>query len=513
MCQGGVEQPPEEASMGQASTIGLDIAKWVFQAHGADATGRVVFRKRLVRAKVLEFFAGQPPCLVALEACGGAHYWARELGKLGHTVRLIPPAYVKPFVKRQKNDVADAEAICEAAQRPGMRFVPVKDEAQQANTVVFRARDLLVRQRTQCINALRGHLAEYGHVVPQGPAHVDSLVALVEDPKSSVPESARGILQVLIRTLNALEEQLKELEGEIARCAKADPVARRLMTIPGIGPIAATAITALVPAPEGCRAGRDFAAWLGLTLLQLSNEEWTSKTDPEAKIAKLKDGRTHLAYKPEHAVDLDTGVIVAARLHPTDHGDTTTIADTLAAAQNNLAQVSAGPTKQQPSELVTDKGYHSRAILKDLDGGVWKTRIAEPKQPGFSRWHGDDKARAAVYANRTRLGSGVGKQAMRLRAEIVERSFAHNLDRGGMRRTWLRGRENVHKRYLIHTAGHNLGILMRLLIGAGTPREAAARALAYLLFVHTEQTAAIILIAVSPDGFAILVTAVTADPG
>jgi transposase len=246
---------------------------------------------------------------------------------------------------------------------------------------------------------------------------------------------------------------------------------------------------------------------------KLSNEEWTSKTDPEAKIAKLKDGRTHLAYKPEHAVDLDTGVIVAARLHPADHGDTTTIADTLAAAQNNLAQVSAGPTKQEPSELVTDKGYHSRAILKDLDGGVWKTRIAEPKQPGFSRWHGDDKARAAVYANRTRLGSGVGKQAMRLRAEIVERSFAHNLDRGGMRRTWLRGRENVHKRYLVHTAGHNLGILMRLLIGAGTPREAAARALAYLLFVHTEQTAAIILIAVSPDGFAILVIAVTADPG
>lgn len=256
--------------MGQASTIGLDIAKWVFQAHGADATGRVVFRKRLVRAKVLEFFAGQPPCLVALEACGGAHYWARELGKLGHTVRLIPPAYVKPFVKRQKNDVADAEAICEAAQRPGMRFVPVKDETQQANTVVFRARDLLVRQRTQCINALRGHLAEYGYVVPQGPAHVDSLVALVEDPKSSVPESARGILQVLIRMFNALEEQIKELDGEIARRAKVDPIARRLMTIPGIGPIAATAITALVPAPQGFRAGRDFAAWLGLTPLQKS---------------------------------------------------------------------------------------------------------------------------------------------------------------------------------------------------------------------------------------------------
>ena len=227
---------------------------------------------------------------------------------------------------------------------------------------------------------------------------------------------------------------------------------------------------------------------------KLSNEEWTSKTDPEAKIAKLKDGRTHLAYKPEHAVDLDTGVIVAAALHPADQGDTTTIAGTLAAAEKNLAEVSAAPTKDEPSELVADKGYHSRAGLKELDGGAWKTRIAEPKQPGFSRWHGDDKARAAVYANRTRLGSGVGKKAMRRRAEIVERSFAHNLDRGGMRRSWLRGRENVHKRYLVHVAGHNLGILMRLLIGAGTPREAAAKVLAYLIFVCTEQAVVIILV-------------------
>ena len=168
--------------MDQAGTIGLDIAKRVFQAHGADAAGRVVFRKRLMRAKVLEFFAGQAPCVVALEACGGAHHWAREIGALGHTVRLIPPAYVKPFVKRQKNDVADAEAICEAAQRPGMRFVLVKDEAQQANAVVFRARDLLVRQRTQCINALRGHLSEYGYVFPQGITHADAVIAHVEDP-------------------------------------------------------------------------------------------------------------------------------------------------------------------------------------------------------------------------------------------------------------------------------------------------------------------------------------------
>ena len=243
---------------------------------------------------------------------------------------------------------------------------------------------------------------------------------------------------------------------------------------------------------------------------KLSNAEWTSKTDPEAKIARMKDGRTHLAYKPEHAVDLDTGVIVAAVLHPADEGDTTTIAGTLAAAETNLAQVSAAPTKDNPGELITDKGYHSRAVLKDLNGGVWKSRIAEPKQPGFSRWHGDDKARVAVYANRTRLGSGVGKKAMRRRAEIVERSFAHNLDRGGMRRTWLRGRENVHKRYLVHIAGHNLGILMRLMIGAGTPREAAARGIAYLLFVYTEDAVAFILVAAARNGLAI---AITADPG
>ncbi len=206
---------------------------------------------------------------------------------------------------------------------------------------------------------------------------------------------------------------------------------------------------------------------------KLSNQDWVSKSDPEAKIAKMKDGTTHLAYKPEHAVDLDTGAVIAAALHPADRGDTTTLAGTLEAAEVNLSAVlEAPPSPEDPAELVADKGYHSRAVLKSLEDGAWKTRIAEPKAKGFARWRGDEAARRAVTNNRTRLLSGVVRQAFKLRAEIVERSFAHILDRGGMRRTWLRGRENVHKRYLLHVSGHNLSLLMRQLIGAGTPREA-----------------------------------------
>jgi len=207
---------------------------------------------------------------------------------------------------------------------------------------------------------------------------------------------------------------------------------------------------------------------------KLSNQDWVSKSDPEAKIAKMKDGTTHLAYKPEHAVDLDTGAVVAAELHPADEGDTTTLFKTLAAAEANLEAVDAAPTAENPAACVADKGYHSRAVLKALDDSLWKTRIGEPKQKGFSRWHGDEAAQRAVTNNRVRLKSGVAREAFKRRAEIVERCFAHNLDRGGMRRTWLRGRENVHKRYLLHVAGHNLSLLMRQLIGAGTPREAVA---------------------------------------
>src|SRR5262244_1100629 len=215
--------------MEQATTIGLDIAKHVFQVHGADAAGHVLFRKRITRVKLLGFLAAQAPCVVAMEACAGAHYWAREIGKLGHHVRLIAPAYVKPFIKRQKNDAADAEATCEAAQRPSMRFVPVKTEEQQANGIVFRARDHLVRQRTQCVNALRGHLMEYGHIFPKGITHVEPLVALVEDLQSSLPNSVRVILKLLVDTFTALEAQITVLDAEINR-SKSDPTARRLMT-------------------------------------------------------------------------------------------------------------------------------------------------------------------------------------------------------------------------------------------------------------------------------------------
>jgi transposase len=220
----------------------------------------------VTRAKLIGFFASQPPCLVALEACSGAHHWARELTRLGHEVRLIPPAYVKPFVKRQKNDAADAEAICEAAQRPNMRFVAVKSEAQQASALVFRARDLLVRQRTQIINALRGHMTEYGWVAPQGAEHVARLAQLVD----TLPESAVAPFKVMLDMLAALERQIADLDKEIARRAREDEVARRLMTIPGIGPITATAIAALAPPAETFARSRDFAAWLGLTPLQRS---------------------------------------------------------------------------------------------------------------------------------------------------------------------------------------------------------------------------------------------------
>ena len=250
--------------MGQVSMIGIDLAKNSFQLHGMEADGSVAFRRKLSRAKFLDFVAAQPRCVVAMEACGGAHHWGREIGSLGHTVRLVPPSYVKPYVKRQKNDATDAAAICEAASRPTMRFVAVKTREQQARMMLFRTRDLLVRQRTQTINALRGHLAEFGIVAPKGRVHVGRLAGALADPAADLPETVRELGGLLLGRIAGLDEQIAGLEKDVRAEACRDADAMRLMSVPGIGPVCALAIQAFAPPLEGFERGRDFAAWLGL---------------------------------------------------------------------------------------------------------------------------------------------------------------------------------------------------------------------------------------------------------
>lgn len=256
--------------MSEVSIIGVDLAKRIFQVHGAGSNGEVVFRKKLSRAQMLKFFFEQPVCIVAMEACGGAHHWAREITKFGHTVKLIPPIYVKPFVKRQKNDMADAEAIAEAASRPTMRFVEVKSTEQQAHSMVFRTRDLLVRQRTQMVNALRGHLAEYGVVAPQGIANINRLSDEIYDKASKLPAEVRALGVMILEQIAFSSERIKELERDVRKNARANENAQRLMSIPGIGPISAMAVQAFAPAMESFRKGRDFAAWVGLVPKQKS---------------------------------------------------------------------------------------------------------------------------------------------------------------------------------------------------------------------------------------------------
>ena len=256
--------------MEQASIIGIDLAKRVFQAHGAAADGSVVFRKKLSRSQLLTFLAAQPRCTVAMEACATAHGWGREIGRLGHEVRLIPPIYVKPFVKRQKNDAADAEAIAEAASRPTMRFVAVKSEEQQARSMVFRTRDLLVRQRTQLINALRGHLAEHGEVAPQGIVHVKRLADLIGDETTALPATVREIGRLYLEQIDVLNERIEGLGRQLRAEASQAATTQRLLTMPGVGPITAVAIESFAPPMETFRRGRDFAAWLGLVPRQNS---------------------------------------------------------------------------------------------------------------------------------------------------------------------------------------------------------------------------------------------------
>lgn len=247
----------------QIRVVGLDIAKHVFQVHAADMEGLAVAQVKLRRSQVLDYFGALPSCLIGIEACATAHYWARELMALGHNVRLMPPGYVKPYVKRNKTDAADAEAIAEAVTRPTMRFVPVKSPEQQAALMLHRTRELLVRQRTMLATSLRAHLAEFGIIAPQGIHRVEKLATDVHNP--AVPPLARDALLVLVEALARVWEQIDALETQIVARHRADEVSRRLASIPGIGPITPMAIAATVPDPSMFRSGREFAAWLGLT--------------------------------------------------------------------------------------------------------------------------------------------------------------------------------------------------------------------------------------------------------
>jgi transposase len=253
----------------EISTIGLDLAKSVFQVHAVDAAGKAVVRKALRRAQVLPFFAKLPPCRIGMEACGTSHHWARELTKLGHEVRLMPPAYVKPYVKRGKTDAADAEAICEAVTRPSMRFVPVKSAEQQAALALHRTRDLLVKQRTQLVNMVRALLAEFGIEMARGLHHALSLTArLSAGDAADVPALAERVVKGLADQIGAVQVQLAALEKELLAWHRSSELSQRLATIPGVGVISATALAASVSEPERFRSGRQFAASLGLTPLQ-----------------------------------------------------------------------------------------------------------------------------------------------------------------------------------------------------------------------------------------------------
>jgi transposase len=250
----------------QITTIGLDIAKNVFQVHGIDAAEKVVVRKQLRRGQVMKFFAALlPPCLVGMEACATAHYWARELTKLGHEVRLMPAKDVKAYVKRNKNDAADAEAICEAVRRPTMRFVRAKSAEQQGRLMQHRTRDLLLRQQTQAINALRAHLAELGIVAAQGREGLKQLLTIIADEKDArLPIDARASLIVLAAQLQALHTMIGSIERRIVVQHRANEASKRLESVPGIGTIGASAIVATVTDPNAFGSGRDFAAWVGL---------------------------------------------------------------------------------------------------------------------------------------------------------------------------------------------------------------------------------------------------------
>jgi len=258
--------------MEAAVTIGLDLGKSVFQVHGVDQQGTVVVERRLTRARLLAFFAKQPACLVGMEACAAAHHWGRELQKLGHQVKLMPPRYVKPYVKRQKNDAADAEAICEAVTRPTMRFVEIKSCEQQGVLVLHCVRLMLTRQRTALSNAIRGHMAEYGLVAPVGRNGLQRLIAIIADQHDErLPAMARASLVILASQLQLVNEQVLDNDRRVRATARSTDLGRRLMEVPGVRPVLASALVASVPEPRAFKSGRDLAAWIGLVPKQNSS--------------------------------------------------------------------------------------------------------------------------------------------------------------------------------------------------------------------------------------------------
>lgn len=253
------------------TTIGIDLAKNVFQVHGADEKGKTVLKKQLKRPQVLAFFINLAPCKIGMEACGSAHYWARKLEELGHSVRLIPPQYVKPFVKRNKNDAADAEAICEAVMRPNMPTVPVKNVEQQAILSAHRARQGFVKARTAQANQIRGLLAEYGIAIPRGIGHIARRAPeIIEDGENDLPGSFRGLIQRLVDHLKELDRQVGDLEAEIQRWHRENPASQKLAKIPGIGPITASAMVASIGDARNFKNGRQLAAWVGIVPRQHS---------------------------------------------------------------------------------------------------------------------------------------------------------------------------------------------------------------------------------------------------